>query len=92
MILNPYGRCKVCNVWKTKRDCQACGLYNAAVAAQNAAANRIAKDTDPRAVNAWLNEFGVFAWVNGVTVQLAPAYHAAPFAALTREALIAGAK
>lgn len=68
--------------------CVSCDLYNAAVTAQHAAAKRIASDfgADKNGQGAWLNEHGVFAYVKGRSVQVAPAEHAAPFVALTTAA------
>lgn len=63
--------------------CPSCDLYNAAVHAQKAAAQRIAKDFDHRARDAWLNEHGVFAWIGASTAQVGTREQAAPFVALT---------
>jgi hypothetical protein len=91
-------RCEHCNtdmiplpVKKGRRpwyECPSCLLYNAAVAAQKAAAAVIAKEIDPTATDAWLNEHVVFAWINGpdgrrVCDQVGTKEEAAPFAALT---------
>jgi hypothetical protein len=43
-------------------------------------------DFHPDAERAWLNAHGVFAYVEGVCVQVAPEAHAAPFVALTSAA------
>jgi hypothetical protein len=74
-------------------ECPSCNLYNAAVHAQKAAAEHIAKTADSTATGAWLNEYGVFAWVDckdsghpdvkRVCTQLGTPEEAAPFAALT---------
>jgi len=91
-------RCEYCNtdmiplpVKKGRRpwyECPSCTLYNAAVAAQKAAAACIAKAFDPTATDAWLNEYGVFAWINSpaghrVCDQVGTKEEAAPFVALT---------
>jgi hypothetical protein len=67
----------------TDRYCPSCELYNAAVHAQQEAARYIATSKVSAAAGAWLNEYGVFAWVDGKTVQLGSKEEAAPFAALT---------
>lgn len=64
-------------------ECLSCGLYNAAVEAQQAAAKRIALDFHPSAKDAWLNEYGVFADVEGIKRQVGTPEQAAPFVALT---------
>lgn len=66
--------------------CPSCELYNAAVHAQQTAAQHIATQKAPEARDAWLNEYGVFARVGDVTMQLGSAEEAAPFSALTGEA------
>jgi hypothetical protein len=66
--------------------CPSCLLYNAAVAAQHAAAKQIANDHVPPAKDAWLNEHGVFGWVGGVCKQIGTKQMAAPFVALTGQA------
>lgn len=63
--------------------CRSCQTYNAAVAAQKAAAMAIATDRRSNAQGAWLNEHGIFAWVGGVVLQLGTKAEAAPFVALT---------
>jgi len=77
-------RCEMCNCELNSSDeCPSCNLYNAAVRAQQAAAKQIAEDFNPRADRAWLNEHGVFAYLDGVTVQPGTPAMAAPFVALT---------
>lgn len=80
-------RCEYCNhplnCWDT---CDSCDLYNAAVAAQKAAAQHIAISFDDDAKDAWLNEYGVFAWVNGVVQQVGTPEQSAPFVALSGQA------
>lgn len=66
--------------------CPECKMYNAAVAAQEAAALRIAKDFDPTTVRAWLNTHGVFADTSTVTKQVGTPEQAAPFLMLTGHA------
>jgi hypothetical protein len=82
-------RCGNCSTTLRESDdgCPACELYNAAVAAQGAAARQLASDRFPRSERAWLNEFGVFAFLNGHSIEVASAAEAKPFAALTSEAL-----
>ena len=70
--------------------CPSCVLYNAAVAAQKAAADSVAREQNPNAKDAWLNEHGIFAFVDGVATQVADARAAAPFVALTAAARAAG--
>jgi len=76
-------RCDFCNTTLRADACPSCELYNAAVDAQRAAANRIARDYHPNAKDAWLNRYGVFAWIDGVTRQVGTPEQAAPFDALT---------
>ena len=82
-------RCEFCSTTLVKREstgdwhCPSCELYNAAVAALKAAAGSIARNRQPKAKDAWLNEYGVFAWVDGVVMQLGAPEEAAPFNALT---------
>lgn len=78
-------RCEYCMWWKTRNSACGCSLYNAGVAAQNAAAQSIADARHPGAQGAWLNEYGVFAVVNGVSQQVGTAQEAAPFVALTSQ-------
>jgi phage FluMu protein Com len=90
-------RCEFCNSalirvqGRTKRHadcmrCPGCELYNAAVSAQQAAAESLAKVRGkPGYGRAWLNEYGIFA-----DEQIGSAEEAAPFAELTRLALRAG--
>jgi hypothetical protein len=78
--------CESCNTELFRGVCPSCDLYDAAVAAQRAAAEWIARSKNPRAERAWLNQYGVFAFVDGVAAQLASAEEAAPFAALTTQA------
>lgn len=50
----------------------------------HAAAARIAEDRHPgRAERAWLNRYGVFAFVDGIAIQIGSAKEAAPFCKLT---------
>jgi hypothetical protein len=80
-------RCEFCScVLLANGDCRSCNLYNAAVVAQQAAALHIAKTVEPRASRAWLNEYGVFAWVRGKAVRVGTSEQAAPFVALTSAA------
>jgi hypothetical protein len=81
-------RCELCGYEVTRALCPSCELYNAAVAAQNAAAKAIARARQPHAINAFLNEHGVFAYLDGGCIQLATAEEAAPFAALTTAARV----
>jgi len=82
--------------WKCERDgntvtngyCPSCELYNAAVHAQRTAAQYIAKQKAPGAKRAWLNAYGVFAWVDGVAVQLGTPEEAAPFSGLTTATIL----
>ncbi len=79
-------RCDFCgHLIVASRPCPSCILYNAAVAAEKAAAESLAKAFDWRAKDAWLNQFGVFAFVNGKTVQVAGPKVAAPFDRLERQ-------
>lgn len=82
-------RCGNCSTTLREGDdgCPACELYNAAVAAQGAAAQHLASDRFPGSERAWLNEFGVFAFLHGRSITVASAEEAKPFAALTSEAL-----
>jgi hypothetical protein len=66
--------------------CSSCELYNTAVAAQKAAAHDLATRRYPDAKDAWLNEHGVFARVDGIAIQLGSPEEAAPFVALTAAA------
>lgn len=80
-------RCEGCGVSHSPREaCPSCNLYNAAVTAQNAAAQEIARNYDPSARDAWLNEHGVFAWIDDVTVQVGSFYEAQPFVRMTAAA------
>jgi hypothetical protein len=85
-------RCEFCCTHLVKRastgdwHCPSCELYNAAVAALKAAAESIARNRQPKAKDAWLNEYGVFAWVDGVVTQLGAPEETAPFVALTKAA------
>jgi len=85
-------RCDFCCTRVVKRastgdwHCPSCELYNAAVAGLKAAADSIARNRQPKAKDAWLNEYGVFAWVDGVVMQLAAPEETAPFVALTKAA------
>ncbi len=90
-------RCDYCSTWLVKlaatRDwhCPSCELYNAAVAGMKAAADSIARSRRPTAKDAWLNEYGIFARVDGVTMQLGTPAESAPFVALTGAARQVGA-
>lgn len=66
-----------------REHCPSCELYNAAVAAQRAAAQSIAEARFPGAKDAFLNVHGVMAWVGGVCMEVGSASEAAPFAKLT---------
>lgn len=66
--------------------CPSCELYNAAVMAQQTAANHIAKAYHLSATGAWLNEHGVFADIKGIKRQVGTPEQAAPFVALTSAA------
>lgn len=66
--------------------CPSCDLYNAAVRAQQAAAKEIASAYHVRAKDAWLNQYGVFADIDGIKRQIGTPEQAAPFAALTAAA------
>jgi hypothetical protein len=85
-------RCEFCCTTLVKRastgdrHCPSCELYNAAVAGLKAAADSIARNRQPKAKDAWLNEYGVFAWVDGVVMQLGSPEETAPFVALTKAA------
>lgn len=79
-------RCSGCGHQVVNRRCDSCNLYNAAVAAQRAAASAIAKAIQPDARGAYLNEYGVFAWVGDRLMQLGTPEQAAPFASLTTAA------
>lgn len=80
--------------WKCERDgqtvtdgyCPSCELYSAAVHAQKTAAQHIASEKVPGARDAWLNEYGVFAYVDGVSVQVGTPEEAAPFDQMTNAA------
>lgn len=63
--------------------CPSCELYNAAVHAQQAAADHIAKSFHRKATGAWLNEHGAFADIKGIKRQVGSPEQAAPFVALT---------
>lgn len=64
--------------------CPSCELYNAAVAAQQAAAASLAEAHGVRG-RTWLNQYGIFVQPDGVepTVTLGTALDARPFAELT---------
>ena len=77
-------RCEFCNLeFADDSTCGSCALYNAAVAAQRAAAMSVAKAFNPRCTKPWLNDHGIFAWIDGHTVRVGTAAMAAPFVALT---------
>ena len=67
--------------------CRSCELYNAAVAAMNAAARSIANasECDPLSP-AWLNEYGIFGWRDGVLREVGTPEEAALFSGLTQAA------
>lgn len=68
-------------------DCAGCQVYNAAVAAQWAAARRLAKDRcSGEVTHAWVNEYGFFATVDGTTEQIGSAEEAKAFDELTQKA------
>lgn len=80
-------RCEYDGTELTPRErCPSCELYNAGVMAQQAAAAHIAMSYHLRAKDAWLNDHGVFAWIDGVTVQVGTPEQAAPFIDVTRAA------
>jgi len=66
--------------------CSSCELYNTAVAAQKAAANDLATRRYSGAEDAWLNEYGIFARVDGKAIRVGSPEEAAPFVALTEAA------
>lgn len=73
--------------------CPGCELYNAAVAAQGAAAARLAEQRHPPPASigrTWVNEYGFFAEIDGVHTQILSAKEATPFAELTTAAMNAG--
>lgn len=78
--------CETCATALDGNRCPSCEIYNAAVTAQNAAAQEIARNFDPDARDAWLNEHGIFAWVHGVTTQVGTPYEAEPFIKMVRSA------
>lgn len=81
-------RCELCSTeLRPGGACPACELYSAAVAGQGAAAQRLASARFPDSERAWLNEYGVFAYLHGRCITVASAEEAKPFAALTSEAL-----
>lgn len=75
--------CENCDTEMIDNRCPSCDLYDAAVVAQGMAAHEIATARFPGARNAWLNEHGIFAFVESCSVQVGTAEEAAPFAALT---------
>lgn len=76
------------NKARTRDRCVCCERYNAAVAAQGAAALALAQARcTGKVTRAWLNEHGVFAEVRGRTLQIGTAEEAAPFHELTFEAV-----
>lgn len=79
-------RCYWCGTEPRNGRCASCDLYNAAVDAQKAAAHSLATARHPNAKDAFLNEYGVMAWVGGVCKQVGSPDEAAPFARLTGEA------
>lgn len=76
--------CDSCGKPIDTRECPSCNLYNAAVEAQYAAAGKIARDYEYSAIYSWLNEYGVWARIDGVIVQVGSPEQAAPFVALTK--------
>ncbi len=77
--------CEHCSTELVDDECPSCDLYSAAVAAQQAAAQHIAKRRFPKAEGAILNEYGgVLAWVDGKFIQVGTIEEAMPFVALTR--------
>lgn len=76
------------NKARTRERCVCCERYNAAVAAQGAAALSIAQSRMKGKVDrAWLNEHGIFAEQNGRIRQIGTAEEAEPFHELTFEAV-----
>ena len=74
-------RCEHCG--RTERpdgSCAACELHQAAVLGVEVAVKKLALSRNPR-VNgsAWVNRYGIFALVDGVTVQIGSSEEAAPF-------------
>ena len=78
LVRDPYARSR-----RLRLVCRSCQTYYAAVAAQQAAAVALATTRRESATGAWLNEHGVFAWVDGIVMQLGTKAEAAPFVALT---------
>lgn len=62
--------------------CRACELYDATVAARQAAAQSIATARFPGAKDAWLNALGIWAWVDDECRSVGTPEEAAPFVAL----------
>jgi hypothetical protein len=81
-------RCSNCNTELRHIDgCPRCLLYNAAVAATRAAAAVIARGRYSKAEDAYMNEYGVLAWVDGVCDFVGGPWETAPFMALIKAAL-----
>lgn len=80
--------CEFCTVYydPERETCPSCALYDAAVRAQQVAAQNIACRQHSRATRAWLNEYGVFAFIDGISMQVGTPEEAAPFVALTSAA------
>lgn len=82
-------RCESCGfelrvVKETKRrttyeDCPRCVLCSAGISAVHAAALYLGKQLDPKCERAHMNEYGIFADVNGAYGQIGTPEMAAPF-------------
>jgi hypothetical protein len=74
-------RCHHCNVEMKKKRCPRCDLYNAACVAASAAAEYIAKRRHGKKhIEApWLNVYGIYAYVDGINLQVGSADEAKPF-------------
>ena len=79
--------CDFCGTDLIDNRCPSCDLYNAAVSAIQAAAQRIVRNRggDPKEP-CWVNEYGIFGWRDGKCVQMGTPEEAAPFEALTSAA------
>lgn len=87
----PTGHCIICGGTISSRNgkpwsCASCAIYNAAVAAEHAAAESIARERYPGAERAWLNRHGVFAFVDNICTRVGSAEEAAVFVGLTTRA------
>ena len=63
--------CDFCGTDLIDNRCPSCDLYNAAVSAIQAAAQRIVRNRggDPKEP-CWVNEYGIFGWRDGKCVQM----------------------